>query len=165
MRRQHVHLEEASRPADLPARHGRDDRAAAPRRHDPGAHGAGGHRRPTDAAHGVRLLSAWRDHERVDAGRCRRSGPARQDPRAARGVQGSADDRQRAREPPCVRPGARDHARHVAFRSVTPSEQRFVAGYDGRPNCRTAHRSRHATAVDRSCHGSAKEDRCRCVGR
>ena len=42
--------------------------------------------------------------------------PARPDPRAAGAVPGSADDRQRPRESPCVRPGARDHARHVAVR-------------------------------------------------
>ena len=65
----HVPLEETSRPADLSARHGCDHRAASARRHDSRAHGAGCLRRQTDAAHGVRLLSARRDHERVDAGR------------------------------------------------------------------------------------------------
>ena len=50
----------------------------------------------------------------------RRSPPARQDPRAALAVQGSADDCQRSREPPRVRPRARDHARHVALRRVIP---------------------------------------------
>ena len=45
------------------------------------------------------------------------------DPRAARAVRGPADDRQRTRESPCLRPGARDHAGHLAVRARRPARR------------------------------------------
>ena len=88
---------------------------------------ARGHCRTPCAAPGVRVLPARRDHGRVDAGQRRPDRDARPDPRAACAVRRPADGRQRPREPARVRPGARDHARHVAVGNVT------ARGLPGRP--------------------------------
>ena len=65
----HVHHEEASVPAYLPSRRGCGRRTAAARRDGSGVDGAGSHRRRAEAAHGLHVSPARRDHGAVDAGR------------------------------------------------------------------------------------------------
>ena len=72
----HVSVQEASRSADVPARHGRDGGAASARRDVASARAAGLDH--ATAASRVRLLPARRGHERVDSVRQPASGrPAR----------------------------------------------------------------------------------------
>ena len=70
------------------------------------------------------------------------------DPRAAGAVRRPADDRQRPREPPRLRPGARDHAWHVAVGDVAPRRWRAWAWDHGGSDRGGSPRPRHAAAVD-----------------
>ena len=100
----------------------------------------------------------------ADAGRDIQLG---RDPRAAGAVQEPADDRQRPREPPCLRPGARDHAGHVAVRSCRRATARDSgrSGHTADQIGGGSHRPGHAAAVDRGRRGRAAEDRRRHLGR
>ena len=107
-----------------------------------------------------RLAFVYFPHGAIMDEWCRRRA-ARPHPPTAVAVPRPADDRQRPRESPRLRTGARHHAGHMAVRasrraSAAPPSDQLAADHLGR---------RDAAAVDRCRHRGADEDRRRYLGR
>ena len=94
----HVHHEEASFAPHVPPRRRRHRGPAAAGRDDPGMDRAGPDGGQSEAAHGVHVSAARRDHGSVDARGRGHELRADADPQAVRAVPEAVDDRQRTGE-------------------------------------------------------------------